>query len=208
MNYQIEMEKIIDNEKGKIPKLLLHACCAPCSSAVIESISNYFDITILYYNPNIYPQEEFKKRFNELDRLIHEEPHKNNIFLVEGRYNYDEFLNISKGLEDVPEGGERCFKCYRLRLEESAKYAKENNFDYFGTTLSISPYKNSQKLNEIGKELSEKYGIKYLYSDFKKKNGYKRSIELSKEYNLYRQDYCGCTYSKEERKRKVEERGF
>ena len=208
MNYQIEMEKIIDNEKGKIPKLLLHACCAPCSSAVIESISNYFDITILYYNPNIYPQEEFKKRFNELDRLIHEEPHKNNISLVEGRYNYDEFLNISKGLEDVPEGGERCFKCYRLRLEESAKYAKENNFDYFGTTLSISPYKNSQKLNEIGKELSEKYGIKYLYSDFKKKNGYKRSIELSKEYNLYRQDYCGCTYSKEERKRKVEERGF
>jgi len=208
MNYQIEMEKIIDNEKGKIPKLLLHACCAPCSSAVIESISNYFDITILYYNPNIYPQEEFKKRFNELDRLIHEEPHKNNISLVEGRYNYDEFLNISKGLEDVPEGGERCFKCYRLRLEESAKYAKENNFDYFGTTLSISPYKNSQKLNEIGKELSEKYGIKYLYSDFKKKNGYKRSIELSKEYNLYRQDYCGCTYSKEERRRKVEERGF
>ena len=208
MNYQIEMEKIIDNEKGKIPKLLLHACCAPCSSAVIESISKYFDITILYYNPNIYPQEEFKKRFNELDRLIHEEPHKNNISLVEGRYNYDEFLNISKGLEDVPEGGERCFKCYRLRLEESAKYAKENNFDYFGTTLSISPYKNSQKLNEIGKELSEKYGIKYLYSDFKKKNGYKRSIELSKEYNLYRQDYCGCTYSKEERRRKVEEKGF
>ena len=208
MNYQLELEKILKEEEGKTPKLLLHACCGPCSSYVIEYLNKYFDITILYYNPNISPQEEFTKRLKEIERLIKEIPHENKLELIEGRYNYNEFTNISKGLEDCPEGGERCFKCYRLRLEESAKYAKENNYDYFGTTLSISPYKNSKKLNEIGEELSNKYGIKYLYSDFKKKNGYRRSIELSNEYNLYRQDYCGCIYSKEEKIKKDKEKGF
>ena len=199
MNYQLELEKILKEEEGNTPKLLLHACCGPCSSYVIEYLNKYFDITILYYNPNISPQEEFTKRLKEIERLVNEIPHKNKLELIEGRYDYNEFINISKGLEDCPEGGERCFKCYRLRLEESARYAKDNNYDYFGTTLSISPYKNSKKLNEIGEDLSKKYGIKYLYSDFKKKNGYRRSIELSNEYNLYRQDYCGCVYSKEER---------
>ena len=208
MNYQLELEKILKEEEGKTPKLLLHACCGPCSSYVIEYLNKYFDITILYYNPNISPQEEFTKRLKEIERLIKEIPHENKLELIEGRYDYNEFTNISKGLEDCPEGGERCFKCYRLRLEESAKYAKENNYDYFGTTLSISPYKNSKKLNEIGEELSNKYGIKYLYSDFKKKNGYRRSIELSNEYNLYRQDYCGCIYSKEKKKKKDKEKGF
>ena len=208
MNYQLELEKILKEEEGKTPKLLLHACCGPCSSYVIEYLNKYFDITILYYNPNISPQEEFTKRLKEIKRLIKEIPHENKLELIEGRYDYNEFTNISKGLEDCPEGGERCFKCYRLRLEESAKYAKENNYDYFGTTLSISPYKNSKKLNEIGEELSNKYGIKYLYSDFKKKNGYRRSIELSNEYNLYRQDYCGCIYSKEEKIKKDKEKGF
>ena len=194
MNYQLEMEKIINQKQGN--KLLLHACCAPCSSYVLEYLTNYFYITILYYNPNIYPKEEFDKRYQELNRLIKELPHSNSISLIEGRYDYNEFLNIAKGLESVPEGGERCFKCYELRMREAAKYAKEHNFDYFTTTLSISPYKNSNKLNEIGKKLEDELGVKYLYADFKKKNGYKRSIELSKEYNLYRQDYCGCIYSK------------
>ena len=194
MNYQLEMEKIINQKQGN--KLLLHACCAPCSSYVLEYLTNFFDITILYYNPNIYPKEEFDKRYQELSRLIKDLPHNNSISLIEGRYDYNEFLNIAKGLESVPEGGERCFKCYELRMREAAKYAKEHNFDYFTTTLSISPYKNSNKLNEIGKKLEDELGVKYLYADFKKKNGYKRSIELSREYNLYRQDYCGCIYSK------------
>ena len=194
MNYQLEMEKIINNKKGN--KLLIHACCAPCSSYVLEYLINYFDITILYYNPNIYPKEEFDKRFSELNKFIKEFPHSNKIDLIKGHYDYNEFLNIAKGLEDVPEGGERCFKCYELRMRESAVYAKNNNFDYFTTTLSISPYKNSNKLNEIGEKLEKELDIKYLYADFKKKNGYKRSIELSKEYNLYRQNYCGCIYSK------------
>ena len=194
MNYQLEMEKIINNKKGN--KLLIHACCAPCSSYVLEYLINYFDITILYYNPNIYPKEEFDKRFSELNKFIKEFPHSNKIDLIKGHYDYNEFLNIAKGLEDVPEGGKRCFKCYELRMRESAVYAKNNNFDYFTTTLSISPYKNSNKLNEIGEKLEKELDIKYLYADFKKKNGYKRSIELSKEYNLYRQNYCGCIYSK------------
>ncbi len=198
MNYQLEMDKILDSFQGIKKKLLLHACCAPCSSYVLEYLTNYFDITILYYNPNIYPKEEFDKRYKELSKLIEELPHTNKIELVKGHYDYSEFVEITKGLENVPEGGERCFRCYELRLREAAKYAKDNNYDYFTTTLSISPYKNAIKLNEIGTSLEQEYGIKYLYADFKKKNGYKRSIELSKEYNLYRQDYCGCIYSKRE----------
>lgn len=198
MNFQNVLEKIIsDEEKNKTKsKLLLQACCAPCSSYVLEYLSSIFDITILFYNPNIYPENEFTKRLRELKRLISDM--NLNVNVINIGYRNEEFENVINGLQQEAEGGKRCFKCYRLRLEVTAKYAKENNFDYFGTTLSISPYKNANKLNEIGKILEEEYKIKYLYSDFKKKNGYKRSIELSKIYNLYRQNYCGCVYSKNE----------
>lgn len=199
MNYQLKLEEILKENKDKTPTLLLHSCCAPCSSYVLEYLTNFFHITILFYNPNISSEKEYLKRLNELKRLVKEIPHSNKIEIVEGRYDNKEFLEISKGLEDLKEGGERCFKCYRLRQEEAAKYAKENNFDYFTTTLSISPHKNAEKLNEIGKELSEMYQVNYLYADFKKKGGYQRSIELSKKYDLYRQDFCGCIYSKRDR---------
>ena len=197
MNYQIVLDNTLKVivESGKRPTLLLHVCCAPCYSYVLEYLNKYFDITVFYYNPNISSVDEYNKRLNEEKRFVVEYPFDNDIKVVNGEYDNDKFEEIIKGLENEKEGGARCFKCYRLRLEESAKYAKENNFDYFTTTLTISPYKNANKLNEIGKELEELYGIKYLYSDFKKKNGYKRSIELSHEYNLYRQDYCGCVYS-------------
>jgi len=195
MNYQKALEDIILENKGKVPTLLLHACCAPCSSYVLEYLSNYFKITILYYNPNITPYEEFAKRIEELKRLIDEMPLKNKVNFIEGIYDNDRYEQLISGLEKEKEGGPRCHICYKMRLEEAARIAKENNFDYFTTTLSISPYKNAIVLNEIGKALQELYNVKYLYADFKKKNGYKRSIELSKEYNLYRQDYCGCKYS-------------
>ena len=195
INYQLKLDEILANiEKGK--KLLLHSCCGPCSSYVLEYLSNYFNITVFYYNPNIEDKEEFLKRFNEQKRLIEELPTKYKVELIEGKYEKDKYEQIIKGLENEPEGGSRCFKCYRLRLEETAKLAKELGYDYFTTTLSISPYKNAAKLNEIGEELEKNYGVKYLYADFKKKEGYKRSIELSRKYKLYRQDYCGCTYSK------------
>lgn len=186
INFQKELDKIIDNLNGEVPKLFLHSCCAPCSSYTLEYLSNYFDITVYYFNPNISPKEEFDKRFAEQKRLIEELPAKHPIKLVLGEYDYNDFLSIAKGYEDIPEGGERCFRCYRMRLESTAKLAKEQGFDYFCTTLSISPLKNSQKINQIGFEVAEKYGIKWLPSDFKKKEGYKRSIELSKEYSLYR----------------------
>lgn len=197
INYQKELDKIIDNLNGEVPKLFLHSCCAPCSSYTLEYLSNYFDITVYYFNPNISPKAEFDKRYAEQKRLIEALPSKHPIKLVCGEYDYNDFLEIAKGYEDVPEGGERCFRCYRMRLESTAKLAKEQEFDYFCTTLSISPLKNSQKINEIGYEVAEKYGIKWLPSDFKKKEGYKRSIELSREYQLYRQNFCGCIFSKE-----------
>ena len=197
MNYQIILDKTLDDivKNNMKPKLLLHVCCAPCSSYVLEYLTKYFDITVFYYNPNISSIDEYNKRLIEEERFVKEYPFNQIIKVIHGKYDNEKFEETIKGLENEKEGGVRCFKCYRLRLEESAKYAKENKFDYFTTTLSISPYKNSDKLNEIGHELEEEYGIKYLYSDFKKKNGYKRSIELSREYNLYRQDYCGCVYS-------------
>ena len=195
MNYQIVLENTLKNLNTK-KRLLLHACCAPCSSYVIEYLSNYFDITILYYNPNIDTDEEFNKRLSELKRFVKEFKTINPVKVVSLGYNQDDYLNIVKGLEEEKEGGARCLKCYKLRLEKSCIYAKENNFDYFTTTLTISPLKNSKVLNEIGHELEIEYNIPYLYSDFKKKEGYKRSIVLSHEYNLYRQDYCGCKYSK------------
>lgn len=198
MNYQLELEKEltkIENKK-EVPSLLLHSCCAPCSSYVLEYLSNYFKITILYYNPNISPEEEFIKRCEEQQRLIKEMPLKNRVSFISGVYDNDRYEKIVDGLQNEKEGGIRCHKCYRMRLEEAAKKAKEEGYDYFTTTLSISPYKNAKVLNEIGEELAKIYEVKYLQADFKKKNGYKRSIELSKEYNLYRQDYCGCKYSK------------
>ena len=198
INYQKQLDKIIDEiQKSKeIPTLLLHSCCAPCSSYVLEYLSQYFKITIFYYNPNISPEEEYKKRVEEQKRLISQLPTKNPVSFVEGEYIPQDFYNMAKGMEDLKEGGERCFKCYRLRLEKTAKLAKSKGFDYFTTTLSISPYKNAPKLNEIAEELSEIYSVKNLPADFKKKEGYKRSIQLSSEYNLYRQNYCGCVYSK------------
>lgn len=200
INYQIELEKIIDQIKteDKVPTLLLHSCCAPCSSYVLEYLSKYFEITIFYFNPNITEREEYQKRVIEQKRLITELKSKNPIHFLEGDYNPNRFFEIANGLEEEPEGGARCIKCYYQRLEETAKIAKEKNFDYFTTTLTVSPYKKSEKLNKIGSYLEEQYQITYLHSDFKKKNGYKRSIELSKIYGLYRQDYCGCIYSKKE----------
>lgn len=198
VNYQLETDKIIKDvlNKGTAPSLMLHSCCAPCSSYTLEYLSQFFCITVFYYNPNISPEEEFEKRFNEQKRLIEALPAKNKISLVKGEYNPDEFFEISRGLENAKEGGERCFECYRLRLEKTAQFAKQMGFDYFCTTLSISPLKNSQKINEIGFETAEKYGVSWLPSDFKKKEGFKRSIELSREYDLYRQDFCGCIFSK------------
>lgn len=201
MNYNLLMEEEIKKVKDKEKTLLLHACCAPCSSAVIETLSNIFKITILYYNPNITDEVEYKKRLNEIHEFIKKFKTKYEITILDGRYNPNEFFDIAKGLENEKERGKRCYKCYSLRLEETAKIAKEKGFDYFTTTLSLSPYKNSNWINEIGKNLNDKYNINFLYSDFKKKNGYKRSIELSKEYNLYRQDYCGCIYSKRDREK-------
>ena len=198
-NYQRELEQLISNiEPGHVPSLLLHACCAPCSSYCLEYLSQYFSITVLFYNPNISPAAEYQKRVDEIKRLISELPAKNKISLIEGRYLPEEFYTSVKGLENEPEGGKRCHVCYELRLHEAAVVAKELGYDYFTTTLSISPLKDADKLNEIGKKLSDEYGISYLYSDFKKKNGYKRSIELSKEYKLYRQNFCGCVFSKRE----------
>lgn len=204
-NYQKEMEKIIHHLEitGEVPTLFLHSCCAPCSSYVLEYLSNYFSITVFYYNPNIFPEEEFNKRIDEQQMLIEKLPAKHPIAFLAGNYDSDKFYAMAKGLEQVPEGGERCFKCFELRLRESAEIAKREGFDYFTTTLSISPLKNAKKLNEIGEMLAKEYGIRYLNSDFKKKNGYKRSTELSKEYGLYRQDYCGCVYSKLERERQM-----
>ena len=198
MNYDILMEEEIEKIKGKEKTLLLHACCAPCSSAVLERLGNIFKITILYYNPNITDKEEYDKRLEEIHKFIEKFKTKYKINIIDGRYDKNEFFEMAKGLENEPEKGKRCYKCYNLRLEETAKVAKEKDFDYFTTTLSLSPYKNSNWINEIGENLKDKYQVEYLYSDFKKKNGYKRSIELSKEYNLYRQNYCGCIYSKKD----------
>jgi len=201
INYQKELDGLIENlkEKHEVPTLLLHSCCAPCSSYVLEYLSRYFKITIYYYNPNIYPEEEYSRRVIEQQELIIAMKTENPIKFIQGNYDTKNFYSIAKGLENEKEGGERCFKCYELRLDKAVKVAKEKGYDYFTTTLSISPYKNAKKLNEIGIRLGSEQGVKYLYSDFKKKNGYKRSIELSKEYNLYRQDYCGCVFSKNER---------
>lgn len=197
-NYYLLFEKQIENikEKKYIPSLLLHSCCAPCSSQVITSLTNYFDITILYYNPNIYPEEEYLKRKKEQIKLIKEINNINKLEIIDCDYDNDIYEQEIKGLENEQEGGSRCYKCFKLRLNKTAQIAKENNYDFFSTTLTISPYKNSKLINIIGKDLEKKYNITWLYSDHKKRDGYKKSIELSKKYNLYRQNYCGCIYSK------------
>lgn len=207
-NYQKILDETIAGleERGEVPKLLLHSCCAPCSSYVLEYLSNYFYITVLYYNPNIYPEDEYYHRAVEQKRFIKEFPTKYPVTFVEGNFEPEHFYETVKGYENIREGGERCFRCYELRLREAAEYAKKLNCDYFTTTLSISPMKNAAKLNEIGGMLAEEYGIPYLYSDFKKRDGYKRSTIISAEYGMYRQDYCGCVFSKREREEQKRER--
>lgn len=197
MNYQKELDKLLAQleKEERVPSLLLHSCCAPCSSYVLEYLGQYFNITVFYYNPNIFPESEYTKRILEQQTLIGQMRVKYPVSFIAGSYDKDRFYEMAKGLEHVKEGGERCLKCYELRLRESAWIAKSGGFDYFTTTLSISPMKNAARLNEIGLRLQEEYAVNYLISDFKKKNGYKRSIELSKEYGLYRQDYCGCEFS-------------
>lgn len=216
-NYQKELDKVLENlGTDRAPRLLLHSCCAPCSSYVLEYLRQYFQITVFYYNPNISLEEEYQKRVKEQKRLIasYNEQGKDEekataekrypIRILEGEYDPKEFLEMAKGMEECPEGGKRCFACYEMRLGKTARTAAEGNFEYFTTTLTISPLKNAIKLNEIGERLEKEYGVKWLVSDFKKRDGYKRSIELSKEYELYRQDYCGCVYSRRESDKIVE----
>ncbi len=197
-NFQKELEAVIEKNvrESRVPRLLLHSCCAPCSSYVLEYLSNYFEITVFYYNPNIFPEEEYEKRVEEQRRLISGLPAVHPIAFQAGTYEPDRFFEMSRGHDQDPEGGERCFACYRMRLEEAARLAREGGFDYFTTTLTISPLKNAEKLNEIGEELSGIYQVSHLPSDFKKKNGYRRSVELSAQYGLYRQNYCGCVFSR------------
>lgn len=198
-NYQLLLERLIDTEcqSERRPSLLLHACCAPCSSYVLEYLSQYFAITLFFYNPNISPEEEYRFRERELLRLVNEMGLADQIQVKSGDYRPEEFTAIANGLEALPEGGSRCAACYRLRLRASAEAAAAGGFDFYTTTLSISPYKNAEWLNAIGEEEGERAGVRWLVSDFKKKNGYKRSCELSAQYGLYRQDYCGCVYSKQ-----------
>lgn len=207
-NYSKELERLIEKmqQEGKVPKLLLHACCAPCSSAVLEYLSRYFAITLLYYNPNIAPYEEYEKREGELKRLISQMEFVHPVELLPCDYDVEAFAKAAHGLEGEPEGGKRCEACFRLRLRYAAQEAARLHFDYYTTTLSISPLKNAALLNKLGEEIGAEFGIAHLPSDFKKKDGYKRSVELSKEYSLYRQDYCGCVFSKAQRQREKEER--
>jgi len=195
INYQKKMEDILNKLDG-VPRLLLHSCCAPCSSYVLTYLTKYFDITVIYYNPNIEPIEEYEKRKQEEIRFIEEMDKVHSVDLIDCDWEHDKFIDMSRGLEKEPERGKRCYKCYELRLRKTCEVAKEHNYDYFASTLTLSPYKNSDWVNEIGYNLEKEFNIKYLCSDFKKNDGYKKSIELSKEYNLYRQNYCGCIYSK------------
>lgn len=198
VNYQIEMERVLREiqKAGVRPRLLLHSCCAPCSSYVLETLNPTFDIGVFYYNPNIAPADEYQRRVDEQARLAAELPHAGRIEVIRGDYCPEAFYEAVRGHEDDPEGGERCSICFRLRLAETANLAAERGDDYFTTTLSISPLKDAQRLNAIGLELAENYGVRWLPADFKKKNGYKRSCELSAQYGLYRQDYCGCVFSR------------
>lgn len=199
-NYQKIMEAQIASLEGT-PSLLLQSCCGPCSSYVLEVLAEHFNVTVLYYNPNIYPEAEYYKRLDEQIKIINSMPFKNKVELMPCDYDEQEFLSAAKGFENEREGGARCKECFILRLGKTAALAKEKGFDFFTTTLTVSPHKNAQLLNQIGKELEDKHGVKYLFADFKKKEGYKRSIQLSKEYDLYRQEYCGCRFSLESDKK-------
>lgn len=207
-NYAKELERLIQKlqQEGRVPRLLLHACCAPCSSAVLEYLSQYFAITLLYYNPNIAPLEEYQKREAELRRLVSQMKFTHPVELLPCQYDGQAFVQAARGLEGEPEGGKRCEACFRLRLRYAAQEAARLRFDYYTTTLSISPMKNAPLLNQLGEEIGREFGVAHLPSDFKKKDGYKRSVQLSKEYDLYRQDYCGCAFSKAQRQREKEER--
>ena len=209
VNYQKELEKLLKNleREQRVPTLLIHSCCAPCSSYALEYLSQYFKITVFYYNPNIYPESEYTKRILEQQKLIHDMNLKYSVSFLAGKYEKEKFYAVAEGMEHLKEGGARCVKCYELRLTEAARQAAAGGFDYFTTSLSISPMKNARKLNEIGVRVGQEYGVEYLVSDFKKKNGYKRSIELSKEYGLYRQDYCGCEFSMREREERLDRAG-
>ena len=195
INYDNVFKNII-NSLDDTKKVLLHSCCAPCSSQVLSRLSDYFNVTVLYYNPNIEPFNEYEKRKEEQKRFIKTFKGKNKIDFLDCDYDNEKYNKLVKGYEMCPEKGERCTICFNLRIEKTAKVAKENNYDYFCTTLSVSPYKNAELINKIGEDMEKKYGVKWLHSDFKKENGYKHSIELSHKYGLYRQDYCGCVYSK------------
>lgn len=203
INYQSVLDNTIKKitSENRVPTLIIHSCCAPCSSYVLEYLSRYFKITVLYYNPNIFPKEEYEYRISEQERLIDSMQFVNDVKLIASGYTPEDFYNAVKGSEKEPEGGRRCRLCFNVRLRYTAALAKKMNFDYFTTTLSISPLKNAEVLNKLGAEIGKEYGVEYLQSDFKKRNGYKRSVELSKEYGLYRQDYCGCIYSKMEREK-------
>ena len=199
INYQQQMEGVLRalDEAGQRPRLLLHACCAPCSSATLERLAAHFDLTILYYNPNIYPPEEYRRRETELERFVRDAGYR--FPVVELPYDPQAFYAAVQGLEQEPEKGARCTVCYRLRLEQTARYAAQNGFAWFCTTLSISPLKDPVRINALGQELGAQYGVHFLPSEFRKKDGYKRSLQLSAEYGLYRQDYCGCVFSKQAR---------
>ncbi len=207
VNYQKELDLILDELRTEktVPRLLLHSCCAPCSSYVLEYLSDYFEITDFFFNPNIAPEAEYRHREEELQRLISEMRPAHRISFLRGEYEPRRFFETVRGLEEIPEGGERCFACYRLRMEEAARLAAEGGYDYFTTTLSISPLKRADKINEIGRELEGIYKVKHLPSDFKKRGGYQRSIVLSREHHLYRQDFCGCVFSRAERERQKQE---
>jgi predicted adenine nucleotide alpha hydrolase (AANH) superfamily ATPase len=196
-NYQKELDKILEDleRQGRAPRLLLHSCCAPCSSYVLEYLSRYFYITVLYYNPNIYPPSEYRLRVNEQESLLSQMSFAHSVEMVEGSFEPEAFYRAVQGLEGEPEGGKRCLKCYELRLLQAAKEAKAGGYDYFTTTLTISPLKSADRLNEIGERIGREQGVAFLASDFKKRDGYKRSVQLSRQYGLYRQDYCGCVYS-------------
>ncbi len=204
-NYQKVLDHTIEEitASGCVPTLLIHSCCAPCSSYVLEYLSQFFRITVLYYNPNIYPEEEYYKRVKEQEHFIQKFPAKHPITFLEGSYDKELFYQKVAGLEQEPEGGKRCTVCFMMRLEEAGEAARRLHMDYFTTTLSISPLKDAQRLNEIGQSVAQKVGVSYLVSDFKKKNGYQRSVELSREYGMYRQDYCGCVFSKREREQSM-----
>ena len=194
-NYQLMLDKIISQNNNNIPSLLLHSCCGPCSSYVLEYLTKHFDITVFFYNPNIYPEAEYFKRLDTQKQLLERMSFVNPVSLIEGEYDPENYLAAVRGQEEYREGGARCSTCFTLRLDKTAELAKSKGFDYFATTLTVSPHKNAQIINTLGYDLSEKYDVRWLPSDFKKREGYKRSIELSKQYDLYRQEYCGCSFA-------------